>query len=93
MAEELDPYDYANIFTQYEDENGKTFFNLTNSLNIEGEIDPNVNPRYGMDFFLGDIVQLSNEIGLSATARISEFTYSQSPTGINAYPTFVIIKE
>lgn len=60
---------------------------------FEGEIDPNVNPKYGEDFFLGDIVQLANEIGLSSTARISEFTYSQSPTGINAYPTFVIIEE
>lgn len=60
---------------------------------FEGEIDPNVNPKYGEDFFLGDIVQLANEIGLSSTARISEFTYSQSPTGINTYPTFVIIEE
>ena len=35
----LDLYDYANIFNIYEDDNGIQFFNLYNSLVIDGEID------------------------------------------------------
>jgi hypothetical protein len=36
------PYDYANIFTTYVDENGFAFLNLLNSVNIEGDIDPSL---------------------------------------------------
>lgn len=37
---EKDYYDYANIFKTYIDTNGVEFYNLMNSLNITGEIDP-----------------------------------------------------
>jgi hypothetical protein len=37
---ELDYYDYAKIFNIYEDDNGIKFLNLMNSLNIDGQIDP-----------------------------------------------------
>lgn len=38
----LDYYDYANIFSTYVDENGYEFFNLSNTINIDGDIDPSV---------------------------------------------------
>lgn len=39
MAEQLNPYDYANIFNIYTDEEGLEFFNLYNTLNIDSDID------------------------------------------------------
>lgn len=46
MATELNSYDYSNIFKTYTDENGYSFFNLLNAINIEGEIDPSL---YSLD--------------------------------------------
>jgi hypothetical protein len=42
MNADLNPYDYANIFTIYEDESGQMYFNLINDLSIEGDIDPSL---------------------------------------------------
>jgi hypothetical protein len=36
---DLDYYDYSNILTTYTDGDGYEFFNLMNSINIEGDID------------------------------------------------------
>lgn len=36
---ELNQFDYANIFSTYTDESGTEFFNLFNSVKIDGEID------------------------------------------------------
>jgi hypothetical protein len=36
---ELNIYDYANIFSTYTNEEGYEFFNLMNSITIDGEID------------------------------------------------------
>ena len=40
MATTLNQYDYANIFNIYTDVNGFEFYNLFNTINIEGDIDP-----------------------------------------------------
>jgi len=39
MTNDLNPYDYANIFSTYTDESGYEFYNLLNSITIDGEID------------------------------------------------------
>ncbi len=39
MAEELNPYDYANIFNIYTDEDGLEFFNLYNTIQIDSDVD------------------------------------------------------
>ena len=39
MNVKLNPYDYANIFTQQVNDDGNTYFNLYNRINIEGELD------------------------------------------------------
>jgi hypothetical protein len=46
MATTLNPYDYANIFTTYVNDEGFEFYNLSNTVNIDGEIDPSL---YTMD--------------------------------------------
>ena len=40
MTITLNPYDYANIFTLYEDDSDQLYFNLINDLSIDGDIDP-----------------------------------------------------
>lgn len=43
---------------------------------------------YQRDFFIGDIIQIEDEFGHSATARISEWIVSDDSSGLYAYPTF-----
>ena len=40
MTNLIDFYDYAKIFNVYEEKDGTQFFNLMNSINISGDIDP-----------------------------------------------------
>lgn len=60
---------------------------------FEGEVMPTINYTFGMDYFLGDIVQIENEYEMQARARISEFIFSESTDGKHQYPTFEIIEE
>lgn len=59
--------------------------------------DAQINPRpiyiYGVDYNLGDIVQISNDFGLESTTRISEYVRSYSTSGIDVYPTFTYDNE
>ena len=43
---------------------------------------------YDVDYSLGDIVQIENKNGISATARITEITQSIDDSGIYTIPTF-----
>lgn len=59
------------------------------TYSFDGEIDPNVQYIYGTDYNLGDIVQIENEYGITATARIIEIIESWSANeGYTAIPTF-----
>lgn len=54
MAETLHQFDMANIFPVYEDQDGLQFYNLFQSINIEGDIDPTLyteHPWSGTDNF------------------------------------------
>ncbi len=55
--------------------------------------DAQINPRpiyiYGVDYGLGDVVQISNDFGLESVTRVSEYIRSYSTSGIDTYPTFV----
>lgn len=43
---------------------------------------------YGVDFFIGDQVQIVNEYKMQTKARIIEFIISQDENGYKTYPTF-----
>lgn len=60
---------------------------------FDGEVEPILNYTFGLDYFIGDIVQIENEFEMQATARITEFIFSESTSGISYYPTFEIIEE
>ena len=62
------------------------------SKTFDGEFDSTQLYTYNDDFFMGDIVQISNKYGITAKARIIEFIQSQEVNGYILYPTFSIIE-
>ena len=46
--------------------------------------------EYGYDFFLGDLVQVVNDLGISTKTRVTEFTIVQDDNGFSTYPTFAV---
>ena len=55
---------------------------------FESEVIPNVTFVYGQDYFLGDIVKVENEFGISVNARISEVVEVEDENGYSIQPTF-----
>lgn len=59
---------------------------------FEGEAEPSINFKYGVDYFKGDLVQISNEYGIEGKARITEYIRSYDSNGLKEYPTFVMVQ-
>lgn len=55
---------------------------------FEGNVVPDGNYTLNQDYFLGDIVQVINEYGISATPRIIEIIESEDENGTSTVPTF-----
>lgn len=55
---------------------------------FEGTIETEINYTFGVDYDLGDIVQVTNEYGISAAARITEVIESWDENGYSCIPTF-----
>ena len=53
-----------------------------------GGIAESVADGFGSTYFLGDIVKLAGEYGLSQNARVAEFVRTHDTTGEKSYPTF-----
>lgn len=60
---------------------------------VEGEVEPTINFTYGHDYFMGDIVQLSNEYGFNERVRVTEFIIAYDTNGLQMYPTFTAVEE
>lgn len=59
---------------------------------LDGEVTSDLY-TYGVDYLVGDIVQVRNGFGIERKARITEVIFSQDTSGINIYPTVEIINE
>lgn len=57
-------------------------------ITFEGEADPNAMFKYEEDYFMGDILQIYDEYGHSAFARVLELIISDDESGFSMYPTF-----
>lgn len=55
---------------------------------FEGSMDTHGTYVYGRDFFLGDTVQIQNDIGISASSQVLEIVYTKDSTGESIVPTF-----
>ncbi len=55
---------------------------------FEGEIEPGRTYEFGVDYNLGDIVEVENEYGISAAPRIIEIVECTDASGYSMVPTF-----
>lgn len=55
---------------------------------FDGEVAQQVAQGYNNTYFLGDILKLTGEYGLSQNVRVAEFIRSADAQGEKAYPTF-----
>ncbi len=69
----------------------KTLADNTVTTAFEGEVEVTRLFKYGLDFYIGDIVQIANEYGNEGSAYISELIISRSQEGLSVYPTFKTI--
>ena len=53
------------------------------------ELDPNMQWVIGRDIFMGDIVQVVDDMGMDDTVRIDEIVTTHERDGLSVYPTFV----
>ena len=60
---------------------------------FEGEAIPDMVFKYGVDYFVGDIVTVVDKYGNEGTSRITEFVISCDENGVNTYPTFTSIQK
>jgi hypothetical protein len=58
---------------------------------FEGQIEPTRMFKYGEDFFMGDILEIANEYGMEAKARVIELVRSQNLEEETVYPTFATV--
>lgn len=58
------------------------------SKKLSGEIEPEVNYRLGVDYDLGDIIQIETSYGVKARSRIVEIIDSEDESGRTVIPTF-----
>ena len=63
------------------------------TVSFEGEVEATRMFVYGEDFFMGDIIQISNEYGIEGAARVMEFIHSEDANGSKKYPTFEAIQD
>jgi|WetSurMetagenome_2_1015567.scaffolds.fasta_scaffold11984_3 hypothetical protein len=68
---------------------GKEVLATYDAVNVfDGEIRVNVDAyKYGVDYFLGDIVEIKDNYGHTGRVRINEMTVSENPSERSIYPT------
>lgn len=60
---------------------------------VDGEVVQNKQINYGVDYFLGDLIEVAGNSGVLQKARITEYIRSQDEAGERAYPTVAMIDE
>lgn len=77
---------YIKLLTQRGAEDLKDF-KLKNMF--DGRVETSRSYSYGVDFSMGDLVQLENEYGMGGTSKVTEIIWTQDENGENTFPTFV----
>lgn len=59
---------------------------------FDGQVADQIAEGYNRDYFLGDILRLDGEYGISRYVRVTEFIRSYDDTGEKAYPTLEAVE-
>ena len=86
---EIAESEYLNMLIE---EGSETLSDDANKVteHFEGEIEVLGNYVFGVDYFLGDIVQVINEYGHEKATRIIEVIESEDENGTSVIPTFEV---
>jgi hypothetical protein len=57
---------------------------------VDGEVVPDVQFKFGIDYNLGDLVEVEGYSGIVQDARVTEYIRSQDENGERAYPTLTM---
>lgn len=57
---------------------------------FDGEINPNSAYKYGVDYFLGDLVEVRNSDGVTNDMRVTEQILISDGEGVRTYPTLAV---
>lgn len=60
---------------------------------FSGKMDTTKMFKIGVDFNLGDIVQISSDYGIDQMARITEILRNETTSGLTVYPTFKMLTD
>ena len=63
------------------------------AVSFEGSVEPNSTFEYKKDYWLGDLVTVENEYGISVTARIVEVVEVEDDNGYRVEPKFEYLEE
>ena len=88
-------YQWATVKAALQDEGKKAMNSESNkkATTFEGEVDYQTTYEYGVDYTLGDIVDVSDIYGHEMKARIVEVTFSDDEEGFSINPTFEMFGE
>lgn len=79
---------YLDQIRQFANETRHANSNVITSF--DGQVEPNINFKYGVDYFIGDLVQLKSEYGFTGQSRVTEVTISENLNGYYVFPTFKV---
>jgi len=93
----VDPYGFPLSYEELIDQlNQKGLEELSKNIVVQtfaSEVDPTSEFVYGTDFFLGDVLQVSNEYGYEGKSRVIEIVRCEDGSGIKFYPIFSYVRE
>ena len=58
---------------------------------VDGEIVPTNQFKYGIDYNLGDVIEVQGNSGVVQTSRVTEYIRAQDEAGERAYPTVTML--
>ena len=84
---EVDATSYNKLLQQ---QGAETLADMSTIESFDSEVAPNYSYKLGVDYNLGDIVEISNQYGISISARVTEIIESNDETGYSYIPTFAL---
>ena len=83
-----DPTNVVNVL------NSRAYDALTTNryvITVDGEIVPENQFKYGVHYYLGDVIEVQGNSGAIQTARVTEYIRAQDAAGERAYPSVTMI--